>query len=191
MRIAQQLGIHKLGHDPSFMPVDDYALPPGINSLRREIPIRLLYTLLFLEFMAMKVKTSLPPSLGGSFLVASAIWRRVSPDSLPFPVDCALPGNFDDVDLTGEGLVSPRPDDVATDISFEVSFFLAGCAFSRSLTATLSSLLCQVIKYKIALGQRRFNEIVNAEANFEYDGAPALIYSLLFFLLTHSISLTV
>lgn len=64
IRICQQLGLHKLGHDPANMPSEDVALPPGINSLRREIPIRLFQTLLYLDYMMLKVKTSLPPHLG-------------------------------------------------------------------------------------------------------------------------------
>ncbi|KAK4704424.1 hypothetical protein P7C70_g1786, partial [Phenoliferia sp. Uapishka_3] len=123
VRISQQLGLHKLGHDPNHMPAEDVALPPGINSLRREIPIRIFHTLLFLDYIAIKVRTSLPPQA----------------------VDCALPGNFNDSDLSSDGISSPQPNDVATDISFEV------------------------VKFKIALQQRRFNEILGQEASFEYD----------------------
>ncbi|KAM0754833.1 hypothetical protein T439DRAFT_297225 [Meredithblackwellia eburnea MCA 4105] len=123
IRISQQLGLHKLGSDPTTMPVEDYALPPGVNSLRREIPIRLFYTLLFLDYMAIKVSSSLPPPL----------------------VDCAPPGNFDDTDLSNETIVGPKPPEVATDVTFEV------------------------IKYKIALQQRRFNEILNGEISLDYE----------------------
>ena len=62
--------------------LDDAALPPGVNTLRREIPIRLFFTLLYVEvllqldcvltmtarryldYMAIRAKTSLPPPLG-------------------------------------------------------------------------------------------------------------------------------
>lgn len=64
IRIAQQLGLHKLGHDPLTMPPLDQGLPAGISSLRREIPIRLFYTLLFLDYMGIRSKPSLPPNEG-------------------------------------------------------------------------------------------------------------------------------
>lgn len=82
------------------MPPEDVALPSGINTLRREIPLRLFRNLLFVEYISIdKIKPGLPPSLISS----------------PFP------GNFDDADLNAEGIVLPRPDDVATDTSFDVS----------------------------------------------------------------------
>lgn len=64
IRIAQQLGLHQLGHDPNTMPADDPALPPGVNTTKREIPIRLFYTLLFLDYMGIRSKPGLPPNLG-------------------------------------------------------------------------------------------------------------------------------
>lgn len=39
------------------------------------------------------------------------------------PVDCALPGNYNDLDLSSEGLSDPRPDDIATEVTFEVVKF--------------------------------------------------------------------
>lgn len=46
------------------MPPLDPSLPAGISSLRREIPIRLFYTLLFLDYMGIRSKPSLPPNEG-------------------------------------------------------------------------------------------------------------------------------
>lgn len=63
------LGLHKLGSDPSTMPPEDPALPTGINTMRREIPIRLFYVLLFLDFMSIKVKSSLSPAMGAFSLL--------------------------------------------------------------------------------------------------------------------------
>lgn len=80
-------------------------------------------------------------------------------------MDCALPGNFNDLDLSAEGLVSPRPDDVATDISFEVRSLLSEERRSRADANSGT----QIIKFKIALQQRRFNEILVGDSGFEYD----------------------
>lgn len=45
---------------------------------------------------------------------------RVTTSLPPEKVNTALPGNFDDSDLSPETIVSPKPDSVLTDISFEV-----------------------------------------------------------------------
>lgn len=83
------------------MPPEDVSLPSGINSLRRELPLRLMNNLNFVEYISVdKIKPSLPPAL----------------------ITSSFPGNYDDVDLTSNGLVAPRPDDVATDTSFDVTF---------------------------------------------------------------------
>ncbi|KAI5479669.1 Zn(2)-C6 fungal-type transcription factor [Pseudohyphozyma bogoriensis] len=97
LRMAQQLNLHKLGKDPTIMPLEDVALPPGVNSLRREIPLRLLSTFSYMDHMAIRVKVALPMH----------------------SVDSASPGNFNDSDLMVEGIATPRPDDVTTDWSFE------------------------------------------------------------------------
>lgn len=76
VRIAQQMGLHKLGSDPSTMPPEDPALPPGVNTLRREIPIRLFYVLLFLEYMNIRVRSGLSPALGEYWRDTG--WRRLT-----------------------------------------------------------------------------------------------------------------
>lgn len=70
--MAQSMGLHKLGSDPSVMPTlsdDDEpnsGLPPGTNTLKREMALRMLTTLLFLDYTSLRIKTSLPPHLGRS-----------------------------------------------------------------------------------------------------------------------------
>jgi hypothetical protein len=82
------------------MPPEDVSLPSGVNSLRREIPLRLFRNLLFSEYIQLdKIKPGLPPS----------------------QINSAMPGNYDDADLSPTSLVAPRPADVATDTSFDVS----------------------------------------------------------------------
>ncbi|KAK4054400.1 hypothetical protein OIV83_000894 [Microbotryomycetes sp. JL201] len=124
LRQCQQLGLHSMGHDPTVMPPEDVSLPPGINSLRREIPMRLFRNLLFVEQISLdKIKSVLPPD----------------------KINSAMPGNFDDNDLSAHSLVAPRPMDVATDTSFDYT------------------------KWKIGVLQREFNEKINGPTPLEYE----------------------
>lgn len=45
VRVAQRLGLHRLGSRDETMPPDDPALPPGSNSLKREMAVRLFHHL--------------------------------------------------------------------------------------------------------------------------------------------------
>ncbi|KAM0791451.1 hypothetical protein ACM66B_005906 [Microbotryomycetes sp. NB124-2] len=124
LRQCQQLGLHSMGHDPTVMPPEDVSLPPGINSLRREIPMRLFRNLLFVEQISLdKIKSVLPPD----------------------KINSAMPGNFDDNDLSAHSLVAPRPADVATDTSFDLQ------------------------KWRIGALQREFNEKINGPTPLEYE----------------------
>lgn len=99
----------------------DPALPNTVCTLRREIPIRLLHALLFMSYMSMRVQSSLPPDL----------------------VNCALPGNFNDDDLTQcGGIIIPQPLDVVTDSSFEVRTF--SCSLKSYLTMRLDGRLLNI-----------------------------------------------
>ena len=70
IRMAQQLKLHRLGSDSTTMPPyseDSEAhtgLPPGVSSLKREMALRLMSTLLFLDYTSIRSKTLLPPHLG-------------------------------------------------------------------------------------------------------------------------------
>lgn len=48
-RVAQRMGLHRLGSDPQKMPPDDPALPPGCNSLKREMAVRLWHHLVNID----------------------------------------------------------------------------------------------------------------------------------------------
>ncbi|SCV71971.1 BQ2448_4665 [Microbotryum intermedium] len=123
VRMARSLGLHKLGEDPTTMPVEDPGLPSGAHTLRREMALRLLRNLLFVEWVST---------------------NKLPPEMTPNLIDSALPGNFDDVDLLREGIVQPRPYYDATDVSFDL------------------------IKWRIALVQRAFNDIVHGEGPLSY-----------------------
>ncbi|BGP32255.1 hypothetical protein JCM10296v2_004036 [Rhodotorula toruloides] len=134
LRMAQSMGLHQLGSDPSTMPLlseeDEInsGLPPGVNTLKREMALRMLTTLLFLDYTSLRIKTSLPPHL----------------------VTSALPGNYNDSDLSADEVVPPRPAEEATDISLDL------------------------VKFRTALEQRKFKEMMDGDLPLTYDAILAI-----------------
>lgn len=51
IRLAQLLGLHKLGNDPTVMPVDDPAFPPGRSAIKRETAKRIWSYLLTSDWL--------------------------------------------------------------------------------------------------------------------------------------------
>lgn len=49
IRVAQRLGLHRLGHNPQTMPPDDPALPPGKNAMKRDMAVRLWNQLVVID----------------------------------------------------------------------------------------------------------------------------------------------
>ncbi|GAA5896136.1 hypothetical protein JCM8208_007536 [Rhodotorula glutinis] len=134
LRMAQSMGLHTLGDDPNTMPDlgdDDElysGLPPGVNSLKREMALRMLATLLFLDYTSLRIKTSLPPHL----------------------VTSALPGNYNDADLSPTSVVAPRPADQATDVSLDL------------------------VKFRLALEQRKFKVMMEGKETFSYESVASI-----------------
>ncbi|GAA6007552.1 hypothetical protein JCM11491_004204 [Sporobolomyces phaffii] len=105
MRTAQQLGLDKLGSDPSAMPtIEDPALPPGKSSLRREIALRAFHSLCHIDQTTFRCRPVLPMHL----------------------VDSAFPGNYNDQDLTPDALTAPAPSNVRTISAYETLRFRVG-----------------------------------------------------------------
>lgn len=48
-RVAQRMGLHRLGSDPQTMPPDDPALPPGCNAVKRQSAVRLWHHLVNID----------------------------------------------------------------------------------------------------------------------------------------------
>lgn len=84
IRMAQALRLHRLGTDPSSMPPyfeDDEAhtgLPSGTSSLKREMALRLMSTLLFLDYTSIRSRTMLPPQLGKSSSARAYVLENLS-----------------------------------------------------------------------------------------------------------------
>ena len=105
MRLAELLGIHKLGSDPTTMPTwDDLAFPTGPSFRKRQLCCRAWHALLFTDGLF---------SLDFGFSTCTLITLRFTPPIQAFKVtepltertvtlpdhDTALPLNFDDADL--------------------------------------------------------------------------------------------
>ncbi|KWU43826.1 hypothetical protein RHOSPDRAFT_34626 [Rhodotorula sp. JG-1b] len=117
LRLCQQLKLDKLGKDdPSVMPPEDPALPSGINSLRREVPLRLFYALLHVDQVIFRLR----PVLAGQNICS------------------ALPGNYDDKDLRSDAVVPPPPLHVRSFAQYETLRFRVGAIQRRLHEANLS-----------------------------------------------------
>ncbi|GAA5956837.1 hypothetical protein JCM8115_003836 [Rhodotorula mucilaginosa] len=117
LRLCQQLKLDKLGKDdPTVMPPEDPALPSGINSLRREVPLRLFYALLHVDQVIFRLR----PVLAGQNICS------------------ALPGNYDDKDLRSDTVVPPPPLQVRSFAQYETLRFRVGAIQRRLHEANLN-----------------------------------------------------
>ncbi|GAA5825755.1 hypothetical protein JCM11251_000359 [Rhodosporidiobolus azoricus] len=99
IRLAQVLGLHRLGSNPETMPPDDPAWPPGKNSLKREMAKRLWAVLVYQDWLGANPRT-----------------RCYSISPLHFDTDD--PSNVNDADLSlSTSAIHPAPSAVLTDSS--------------------------------------------------------------------------
>ncbi|GAA6038341.1 hypothetical protein JCM8097_003955 [Rhodosporidiobolus ruineniae] len=104
IRVAQRLGLHRLGSNPQTMPPDDPALPPGSNSVKRETAVRLWRHLVNIDSWL-----SDSPSLR-CYLLHPSQYNTGLPLNL----------NFSDLSRTDWRTPAPQPLTVYTDTSFEL-----------------------------------------------------------------------
>ncbi|GAA6061119.1 hypothetical protein JCM10212_006150 [Sporobolomyces blumeae] len=103
IRICQKLRLHQLGTNPKTMPPNDPAFPPGCNSLKRQLAIRVFGIIVFLDVVTANNKL-------GAYLVNPAQVTTPPPDNL----------NFDQLSAT-EWETHPAPRHVWTDTSLELN----------------------------------------------------------------------
>lgn len=113
------LGWHKLGDDHEVMPHDDPAFPPGKNSMKREIVLRLFSLIRFMDVMAAGTR-------GQTYFISDAV------------VTSAPPSNVDHAEISKTRWeLNPKPRHVLSDASFDFAKFkMAGLA--RLVLKTLS-----------------------------------------------------
>ncbi|GAA5827814.1 hypothetical protein JCM11251_007684 [Rhodosporidiobolus azoricus] len=104
VRLCQHLKLDKLGNDPAAMPPEDPSLPSGTNTLRRERAIQLFHALLHVDQVTFRCRPVLPLHL----------------------VECALPGNYEDKDLSPTSLTAPQPRSTRTITAYETLRFRVG-----------------------------------------------------------------
>ncbi|SCZ95053.1 BZ3500_MvSof-1268-A1-R1_Chr11-3g03571 [Microbotryum saponariae] len=117
IRIAQRMGLHRLGSNPRTMPPDDPALPPGVNSLKRETAVRVFNYLVLID----------------SFLSDSAVFRCYILHPSQYNTCRPLNLNFDDLSRTEWRTITPPPKNVYTDASFEIAQCELGAQVRRVL----------------------------------------------------------
>ncbi|GAA5958954.1 hypothetical protein JCM8115_000702 [Rhodotorula mucilaginosa] len=101
IRTGHKLGLHTLTSDPETMPPDDPALPPGKNSMKREMALKLWGFMIFFDH------------LGGSGRYRSYLIHPAQNSAPPL-------SNLNWSDLsTTEWKVNPAPQSVLTDSTLE------------------------------------------------------------------------
>ena len=113
------MGWHKLGEDHEVMPPDDPAFPPGKNSMKREIVLRLFGLVRFMDVMAAGTR-------GQTYLISDQV------------VTTAPPSNVDHAEISQTRWeLTPRPRAILTEASFDFAKYkIAGLA--RLVLKTLS-----------------------------------------------------
>ncbi|KAI5474464.1 Zn(2)-C6 fungal-type transcription factor [Pseudohyphozyma bogoriensis] len=121
IRVAQRLGLHRLGSNSETMPPDDPALPPGKNSLKRETAVRLFNILVVID----------------SLLSDSSSFRCYLLH--PSQYNTALPSNlnYSELSRTEWRTPTPAPSSVLTDASFEI----AQCKYAAQVRRALDHLV--------------------------------------------------
>ncbi|GAA5938050.1 hypothetical protein JCM3775_005323 [Rhodotorula graminis] len=120
-RVAQRMGLHRLGSDPQTMPPDDPALPPGANALKRELAVRLFHHLVNID----------------SWLSDSPVSRCYMLH--PSQYNTARPLNLDlrELSRTDWRHPTPKPLTTYTDASFQ----LAQCKVAEQVRRALDTLV--------------------------------------------------
>ncbi|GAA5995049.1 hypothetical protein JCM5350_004225 [Sporobolomyces pararoseus] len=120
VRVAQRLGLHRLGSDPQTMPPDDPALPPGSNSLKREMAVRLFHHLV-------NVDAFLSDSPSRCYLLHPSQYNTARPMNL----------NLADLSRTENRPIEPVPSSVYTDASYQI----VQCRIAEQVRAALDNLV--------------------------------------------------
>lgn len=127
IRVAQRMSLHRLGSDPQTMPPDDPALPPGQNSLKRQMAVRLWHHLVNID----------------AWLSDSPAFRCYILH--PSQYNTARPLNLNLSDLSRTEWQTPpaQPLNVYTDASFQ----LVQCKIAEQIRRALDTLVLSGNKF--------------------------------------------
>ncbi|KAM0750228.1 hypothetical protein T439DRAFT_326177 [Meredithblackwellia eburnea MCA 4105] len=126
IRVAQRLGLHRLGTNPETMPPDDPALPPGKNSLKREMGVRLFNMLVCIDSL-------LSDSTHRCYLLHPSQYNTARPTNL----------NWSDFSRTEWRTINPHSMSVHTDASFEI----AQCNIAAQIRRALDHLVLGTLPF--------------------------------------------
>ncbi|GAA5995967.1 uncharacterized protein JCM10292_004861 [Rhodotorula paludigena] len=121
IRVAQRMGLHRLGSNPQTMPPDDPALPPGSNACKRESAIRLWHHLVNID----------------SWLSDSPCFRCYLLHPSQYNTARPLNLNLRDLSRTDWQTPTPPPPTVYTDASFQ----LVQCKVAEQIRGALDKLV--------------------------------------------------
>ncbi|GAA5885271.1 hypothetical protein JCM16303_005980 [Sporobolomyces ruberrimus] len=121
VRVAQRMGLHRLGSNTKIMPPDDPALPPGSNSLKREMAVRLFHHLVNID----------------SFLSDSPSCRCYLLHPSQYNTARPLNLNLADLSRTDPRVPDPAPPTVYTDASYQI----VQCRIAEQVRASLENLV--------------------------------------------------
>ncbi|GAA5864390.1 hypothetical protein JCM3774_002775 [Rhodotorula dairenensis] len=127
IRVAQRMSLHRLGNDPQNMPPDDPALPPGQNSVKRQMAVRLWHHLVNID----------------AWLSDSPAFRCYILH--PSQYNTARPLNLNLHDLSRTAWQTPpaQPLNVYTDASFQ----LVQCKIAEQIRHALDTLVLSGNKF--------------------------------------------
>ncbi|KAH8922669.1 hypothetical protein BT69DRAFT_221266 [Atractiella rhizophila] len=120
IRISQVLTLHRLGEDEDKMPPDDPALPPGKNSLKRQMALRIFGIICFQDWMS-------ATTVDRAYLINPSLVDSEPPMNI----------NDDSLSLTSSS-VTRQPPQVLTDVTYE----RMKLAVARMMQTTHEKILC-------------------------------------------------
>ncbi|GAA5988863.1 hypothetical protein JCM10908_006203 [Rhodotorula pacifica] len=127
IRVAQRMSLHRLGSDPQIMPPDDPALPPGQNSLKRQMAVRLWHHLVNID----------------AWLSDSPAFRCYILHPSQYNTARPLNLNLSDLSRTEWQTPDPLPLNIYTDVSFQ----LVQCKVAEQIRRALDTLVLSGNKF--------------------------------------------
>ncbi|GAA5916616.1 uncharacterized protein JCM6883_007137 [Sporobolomyces salmoneus] len=143
VRVAQRLGIHRLGSNPQTMPPDDPALPPGSNSLKREMAARLFHHLV-------NIDSFLSDSPSRCYLLHPSQYNTARPKNV----------NLSELSRTDNRPIEEAQSTTYTDASYQI----VQCRIAEQVRAALDNLVLseKPFSYPAVVEQDRALQVILA-----------------------------
>ncbi|KAH8922565.1 hypothetical protein BT69DRAFT_1282146 [Atractiella rhizophila] len=137
-RVCYQLGYHRLAQDVNKMPQDSKGLPPGNNTLKREMCLWVFQNFMWVRW----VESIFPNTTGGP-------WCDIATKDVILPLNC------NDNELSSTSTYRPEYDDsVYTDLSFDRTRLRIGLVSAKIFKA-------------IASGSMSYEQVVEIDQEYQ------------------------